>query len=154
MRRLSGLLTSRFILRILAYARDTTPQSDAAGRSRAGFSLTDEFGDDPLSVVFRVSANSANATTAVHTATEVGHDDAVIAEFLEEMGRGLDGAHGEDEMLASADEPRFDEEKLPVRILETGTEDADGSRSSREANEAGKRRKSVHASSGSLRAEA
>ena len=77
---ISGLLTARFILRLRSFSQDprklgggTTHSQELSslaaasnarggGRSRGGFSLADEFGDDPLHMVFR-AAGSATATT-------------------------------------------------------------------------------------------
>ncbi|KAH9935206.1 uncharacterized protein BXZ73DRAFT_100593 [Epithele typhae] len=99
---LSGMLTARFILRLRAYSQDpqrlgggsmrtnlssfaatTAPAADGGGRGWHA-SLADEFGEDPLGLVFR-AVESRTTDGGEH-----GDDDV-------EAGRALEGGEGEGE---------------------------------------------------------
>ncbi|PIL30789.1 hypothetical protein GSI_06957 [Ganoderma sinense ZZ0214-1] len=136
---ISGLLTARFILRIRAYNKNKNPLGggshttshnfssfNAASRNAAGArsSLADEFGEDPYDMVFRVSQSSATATTIPSPESEEGegpkHDGGggVVAEFLEQMRRGMERADYYGDGISSMGESRFDEEKHQTTVMD------------------------------------
>ncbi|KAI0739118.1 hypothetical protein C8Q80DRAFT_1275287 [Daedaleopsis nitida] len=143
---LSGMLTARFILRIRAFSKNTDPLGSSShgevssfaataqnAAQRQGFSLADEFGDDPLAVVFRAIDSTATGQSLPDSEPEDRRRDggAVVADLLEQMRRAFDRSDYDSDWVSTIGESRRSEEKKgETSVTHSETSGAHGSRGS------------------------